>query len=142
METNKEVSSVGLNLNKQHDTDNDSEVAEGGFETRRTFSDFGSNDSECFNDVGLTLPGDEDQQNVDDDFDPVFEQIKDSIRRRSQAHSASTSSMRSTASDDGPQVRVSEQFLSIPFGIQARASYEHGKRSSDIMGGVYALKIL
>ena len=32
--------------------------------------------------------------------------------------------------------RISENYTSIPYGIQQRATYEHGKAESDIMGGM------
>ena len=134
MEVNKvkmEYKTVTISLgdNDNNADDNESDVADGGFDTRRSFSEL---DSDCFNDVGMNLPGD-DENEGGDDMDPIFEDIKDAISRRQSQFSLSSS--QSVVSDDGPQVRVSDQFLSIPFGIQPRASYEHGKKSSDIMGG-------
>ncbi|XP_012943336.1 uncharacterized protein LOC101848406 [Aplysia californica] len=134
----------GLNLeNRNDESENDeSDKAEGGFDTKRTFSELDS-DSECFNDEGiLVATNDEyDPKNMEgdtaaEDHDPIFEEIKDAIARR-QSQSKSSSSNRSVTSDDTPQVRISDQYVSIPYGIQPRASYEHGKRSSDIMGVTY-----
>ena len=114
--------------------DNESDVADGELDTQRSFSELESDD-EFFNDEGLPLLEDCDDQDISNDkVDTIFEEIKDAINRR-QSLSKNSSSGRSVVSDDGPQVRISDQYVSVPFGLQPRASYEHGKRSSDIMGG-------
>ncbi|KAK7499549.1 hypothetical protein BaRGS_00009201 [Batillaria attramentaria] len=76
-----------------------------------------------------------DGSDVDENWDPVFEEIK---RKLSHSGGNSQGSMSSDqASEGGANVRISEQYTNIPYGIQPRDTYEHGKKSSDIMGVTY-----
>ncbi|XP_076448164.1 uncharacterized protein LOC143284909 isoform X2 [Babylonia areolata] len=76
----------------------------------------------------------------DDAFDPVFEEIKKSLskmdRNGSKGQRSSISSGGSSEGD-GSYSRVSDHFTNIPFGIQPRDAYEHGKKDTDIMGVTY-----
>lgn len=75
----------------------------------------------------------------DEDFDPVFEEIKRSLSKLEKANQdkSSTASLSSAGAseEDGSLMRVSENYTNIPFGLQPRDVYEHGKKSTDIMGG-------
>lgn len=78
----------------------------------------------------------------DDGFDPVIEEIKKSLSKLEKANqdkSSTTSLSSAGASEEGGFfMRVSENFTNIPFGLQPRDVYEHGKKSTDIMGGTVA----
>lgn len=72
------------------------------------------------------------------DVDEVFEEIKESISRNLERKDSSVSHLSlSSSNTEGQVVKISDNFTSIPYGIQPRATYEHGKKSSDIMGGEY-----
>ena len=73
--------------------------------------------------------------------DAVFEKIKESL---SKTHRSDSVSALSTISDvsDGPHVQISDQYTSIPYGIQPKATYEHSSMHADIMGGKIYLDIL
>ena len=72
--------------------------------------------------------------------DAVFEKIKESL---SKTHRSDSVSALSTISDvsDGPHVQISDQYTSIPYGIQPKATYEHSSMHADIMGGKIYLDI-
>ncbi|XP_048253112.1 uncharacterized protein LOC124133882 isoform X3 [Haliotis rufescens] len=72
------------------------------------------------------------------DVDEVFEEIKESISRNLERKDSSVSHLSlSSSNSEGQVVKISDNFTSIPYGIQPRATYEHGKKSSDIMGVSY-----
>ena len=79
---------------------------------------------------------------ADDGFDPVIEEIKKSLSKLEKANqdkSSTTSLSSAGASEEGGFfLRISENFTSVPFGLQPRDVYEHGKKSTDIMGGTVA----
>ncbi|KAK3608331.1 hypothetical protein CHS0354_030785 [Potamilus streckersoni] len=106
--------------------------------------DLGSEASDSYDDLSsLSEIGEEDEEGSENEFrvrpDPVFEKIKESLSR-TQKKSESALSVASDVSDgsgEGPLVQISEQYSSIPYGIQPRATYEHAKTNSDIMGVAY-----
>ncbi|XP_046571416.1 uncharacterized protein LOC124279617 [Haliotis rubra] len=72
------------------------------------------------------------------DVDEVFEEIKETISRNLERKNSAVSNLSlSSSSSEGQVVKISDNFTSIPYGIQPRATYEHGKKSSDIMGVSY-----
>ncbi|XP_021350983.1 uncharacterized protein LOC110448841 isoform X2 [Mizuhopecten yessoensis] len=75
---------------------------------------------------------------IDDHEDPIFEKIKEKVEK-SLERTESVTSLSSAGTDesDGKQILISEQYTNIPFGIQPRATYEHGKKNADIMGLAY-----
>ncbi|XP_060076269.1 uncharacterized protein LOC132555908 [Ylistrum balloti] len=81
---------------------------------------------------------DDEKTLIDDHEDPVFEKIKEKVEKTLE-RTESSSSLSSAATDesDGKQILISEHYTSIPFGIQPRATYEHGKKNADIMGLAY-----
>lgn len=73
----------------------------------------------------------------DDGFDPVFEEIKNSLNRAEEGRGRTASVSSQGASDeDSPFGKVSEQYTNIPYGIQPRDTFEHGRTQPDIMGGM------
>ncbi|XP_070192502.1 uncharacterized protein [Littorina saxatilis] len=74
----------------------------------------------------------------DDGFDPVFEEIKNSLNRAEEGRGRTASVSSQGASDeDSPFGKVSEQYTNIPYGIQPRDTFEHGRTQPDIMGVCY-----
>lgn len=67
----------------------------------------------------------------------LFEVKNKSFRRYSEQISNGSSV---TESEVSPQISISSQFLSIPYGLILRATYEHGKRHAEIMGGQWLKK--
>lgn len=124
------------------DDDNESigSMGAGGIDTKRSVpSDLLSESCDFYNDEGLDLPDVDLGLGLDDNvipgrIDEIFEQIKDSVSQK-QDGSRVDSSSRSGSETDSPQVKISDDYQSVPYGIQPRATYEHGKRSTDIMGG-------
>ncbi|XP_069101506.1 uncharacterized protein [Argopecten irradians] len=81
---------------------------------------------------------DEDKTLIDDHEDPIFEKIKEKVEKTLERTESVTSlSSAGTDESDGKQILISEHYTSIPFGIQPRATYEHGKKNADIMGLAY-----
>ncbi|XP_033746435.1 uncharacterized protein LOC117331705 isoform X2 [Pecten maximus] len=81
---------------------------------------------------------DEEKTLIDDHEDPVFEKIKEKVEKSLERTDSATSlSSAGTDESDGKQILISEHYTSIPFGIQPRATYEHGKKNADIMGLAY-----
>ncbi|GFR91987.1 WD repeat-containing protein 87 [Elysia marginata] len=114
-------------------------AGDGGLDTKRSFSEFDSlSDQGRFNDTGDYIDHDGfDGKEVDYNKkdDPIFDKIKDSIARCHSSAKSQTSS--SDGGEGSPHVKVAKKFISLPYGLVPWASYEHGKRSGDIMGVTY-----
>lgn len=75
---------------------------------------------------------------VDDHEDPIFEEIKEKVEKAIHRTESVTSMSSSTTDEsDSKQILISEHYTNIPFGIQPRATYEHGQKNADIMGCEY-----
>lgn len=130
----------GLNLEQSTANNNDIDgcsvgsMGAGGFDTRRSItSDLNSESEVFFNDQSVD-PYDIDltDLNVNAPSDNVLQQIKDTIQKQGSRVGGSS---RSGSVTDSPQVKTSDDYQSVPYGIQPRATYEHGRRSMEIMGG-------
>lgn len=87
--------------------------------------DFGIDPTQRF-----ALDEDEDLQSADD---PQLNKIKVKISKSlEKAETASTVS--SEESQEETNLVVSENFTTIPYGLQPRLTYEHGKKNTDMMG--------
>ena len=82
----------------------------------------------------------------DESFDPVLEEIKRSLSKleKGSHNKSSTASLNSagTSEEDGSLVIISDNYTNIPYGIQPRDVYEHGTKSTDIMGGTVGQRVL
>ncbi|CAH1782794.1 unnamed protein product [Owenia fusiformis] len=79
-------------------------------------------------------------QNVDLELkeDDIFNEIKETVKRvRSRHNSVSSTQSSEIGSTDGPVIKTSINFNSLPYGFIPKATYEHNKKYTDIMGVAY-----
>ena len=101
------------------------------------YEDDGSQASDSVSDVALSNLDEEDEEGEGSfrERDPVFEKIKESLSKTHRSDSVVSEISTISNSSDGPHVQISDQYTSIPYGIQPKATYEHSSMHADIMGG-------
>jgi hypothetical protein len=82
------------------------------------------------------------EDGADDGYDKVFEEIRRSLSKMGEGSSRSKRSTHSidsgsTVDEEEETLRTSSHFTNVPYGIQPRDTYEHDKKSNDIMGGKF-----
>ena len=73
--------------------------------------------------------------------DPVLERIKFDISKNLQREDSvsSVSSANGEEVEQEQHVKQSDHYTLVPYGIQPKATYTHGKKNADIMGCKYTL---
>ena len=85
--------------------------------------------------IDLEVDMDDNEFEEGDEHDAVFENIKESLSKIDDGHPSSHSLSSTGSNGDNETVHMSEHFTNVPYGIQPRDTYEHGKNCADIMGG-------
>ncbi|KAK6176305.1 hypothetical protein SNE40_014612 [Patella caerulea] len=97
---------------------------------QETFDDIDDNDSNTSQEHIV--------QNLDipDGTDHVFNRIQTTIENNLKKRNSTLSLLSSTTSDE-ETVQISDHYTSVPFDIQPRATYDHGRKNTDIIGVAY-----
>lgn len=127
----------------QNDITKDGVITNGVESHNRTNSEDNAKDTKDVDGLkieNLEINEEDENQNREIKEDPIFKQIQETIRKnqhRRDSVTSSTSSM--SAAEEEHSVKTAANFSSVHYGFQPRSSYEHSKKYTDIMGGMFSV---